>query len=213
MARPERRRYARRKETYKLWCALGAKWVSAFGVDISASGLGIVVPAEIGREEAEFRTMLEERAFVFRAKPVWNQSGTFRGQFVRRYGLKITGIAADDWDALVRYCKGEPVAQNNKAQDELQLVRLQPDDVARLVPLRLQNRLLKMLVERKRLAPLDQKIPLVQYSYGGRVEREGARLHRLLIHSRIFDEAISESRAFDTQFLFSDDASIVTIDE
>lgn len=213
MARPERRRYARRKETYKLWCALGAKWVSAFGVDISASGLGIVVPAEIDREEAEFRTMLEERAFVLRAKPVWSQSGTFRGQFVRRYGLKITGIAADDWDALVRFCKGEPVAQNNKAQDELQLVRLQPDDVARLVPLRLQNRLLKMLVERKRLAPLDQKIPLVQYSYGGRVEREGARLHRLSIQSRIFDEALSESRTFDTQFLFSDDASIVTIDE
>lgn len=213
MARPERRRYARRKETYKLWCALGSKWISAFGVDISASGLGIVVPAEIAKEEAEFRTTLEERPLVLRAKSVWSQPGTFRGQMVHRYGLKITGIAADDWDALVRYCKGEPVAQSNKAQSELQMVRLQPDDVARLVPLRLQNRLLAMLVERKRLAPLDQKIPLVQYSYGGRIEREGARLHRLLIHSRIFDEALLESRTFDTHFLFSDDASILTIDE
>lgn len=213
MARPERRRYARRKETYKLWCALGSKWVSAFGMDISASGLGIVLPAQIAAGEAEFRTALDERPFVLRAKTVWSQPGTYRGQVVHRCGLKITGIAADDWDALVRYCKGEHVAENNKAQSELQMVRLQPDDIARIVPLRLQNRLLTMLVERKRLAPLDQKIPLVQYSYGGRVEREGARLHRLLIHSRIFDEALLESRAFDTQFLFSDDASIIAIDE
>lgn len=213
MARPERRRYVRRKDTYKLWCALGSKWVSAFGVDISASGLGIVVPAEMADGEAEFRTTLDDRPFVLRAKRIWSQPGTFRGQVVHRCGLKITGIAADDWDALVRYCKGEPVIQSNKAQNELRTVRLQPDDVARLIPLRLQNRLLAMLVERKRLAPLDQKIPLVQYSYAGRIEREGAQLHRLLIHSRIFDEALLESRTFDTQFLFSDDASILTIDE
>ena len=148
-----------------------------------------------------------------RARRVWDTPGTFRGQVVYRYGLKITGIAADDWDALVRFCKGEPVAQSNAAQEQLRLVRLQPDDVARLIPLRLQNRLLAMLVERKRLAPLDQKIPLVQYSYGGRVEREGARLHRLMIQSRIFDEALLESRTFETPFLFSDDASIVTLDE
>lgn len=209
----ERRRYPRRQETYKIWCALGAKWVGAFGVDVSPGGLGIVVPAEMEPDEAEFRTAFNEREFVLRATRIWQQRGTFRGQIVYRCGLKLSGIAADDWDALVRYCRGGAINAGNLAQEELRLVRLAPDDVARLIPQRLQSRLLSMLVERKRLAPLDRKTPLVQYSYGGRIERDGLWLHRLLIHSRVFDDERVASRSYDTRFLFSDDASVVTVDE
>jgi PilZ domain-containing protein len=203
----ERRRYTRRRDTFKIWCALGTKWVSAYGVDISASGIGLVVPVEIHKEEVQFRAALEEKQLMLRARKVWEQPGTFRGQIVHRYGLKITGIAADDWDTLVRYCS-EP-----EQSEEIRLIPLQRDDVARLIPYTLQHRMLGMLVQRKRLAPLDGKTPLVQYAYAGKIERDGSILHRVAIHSRLFDRATMETRSFDTRFLFSDDQSQLTIEE
>lgn len=201
----ERRRYARRRDTYKLWCALGTKWVSAYGVDISASGLGLVMPVEMTKDEVQFRASLDECQVTFRAKKVWAQPGTFRGQIVHRYGLKITGIAADGWETLVRYCNGEHEAD--------EFIKLQRDEVARLIPYTMQHRMLQMLVDRKRVAPLDGKTPLVQYAYGGRIERDGTPLHRVNIHSRIFDDASMETRAFDTRFSFSEDQGVLTLDE
>lgn len=203
----ERRRYTRRRDTFKIWCALGTKWVSAYGVDISASGLGLVVPVEIEKAEVQFRAALQDKYVMLRARKVWEQPGTFRGQIVHRYGLKITGIAADDWDMLVRYCSGQ------ESTEEIRLVPLARDDVARLIPFTLQNRMLGMLVQRNRLAPLDGKTPLVQYAYAGKTERDGSLLHRIAIHSRMFDAAAMETRSFDTRFLFCEDASLLTIEE
>src|SRR5579884_3342527 len=208
IAAQERRRYARRRDTFKIWCAQGTKWVSAYGVDISASGLGVVAPIELDRNEVQFRAALDAQYVMLRARKVWEQPGTLRGQVVHRYGLKITGIAAGDWDMLVRYCSPE-----DAAADEVRLVPLQRDDVARLIPHAMQQRMLAVLVQRKRLAPLDGKTPLVQYAYAGKVEREGSPLHRIAIHSRIFDAALMETRSFDSRFLFSDDGSTLTLEE
>lgn len=204
---PERRRYTRRRDTFKIWCALGTKWVGAYGVDISASGLGLVVPVELHKDEVQFRASLDDGYVMLRARKVWEQPGTFRGQLVHRYGLKITGIAANDWDMLVRYCDG------SKQSEEIRLVPLQRDDLARLIPYTLQQRMLAMLVARKRLAPLDGKTPLVQYAYAGKVERDGCALHRVAIHSRMFERASMETQSFDTRFLFSEDYAQLTIEE
>lgn len=208
IASQDRRRYTRRRDTYKLWCALGTKWVSAYGVDISASGLGLVMPVELEKDEVQFNASLDDAQVTFRAKKVWAQPGTFRGQIVHRYGLRITGIAADGWETLVRYCNADTAPAGNA-----DFTRLQPDDVARLIPYTVQHRMLGMLVERKRLAPLDGKTPLVQYSYGGKIDREGSALHRVNVHSRIFDHAEMQTRGFDTRFLYGEDQRSLTLDE
>ncbi|HEY9179191.1 MAG TPA: PilZ domain-containing protein [Candidatus Baltobacteraceae bacterium] len=204
----ERRRAVRRRDTYKLWCALGTKWVSAYGVDISASGLGLVMPVELEKDEVQFNASLDDVQVTFRAKKVWAQPGTFRGQIVHRYGLRITGIDADGWEALVRYCNAQ-----NPPEGTEQFTRLQPDDVARLIPYTVQHRMLGILVERKRLAPLDGNTPLVQYAYGGKTDRDGAPMHRVNVHSRIFDRDAMETRAFDTRFVYAEDQSVLTLDE
>jgi hypothetical protein len=175
-------------------------------------GLGILAPGSIGAE-ANFRVMLENRAVLIRAKRVWEQPGTLQGRAAWRYGYSFTGISADDWDAVVRFCNNDAVEVENKAQKELELVRLQADDVARLIPKRLQDQLLSMLVERRRLAPLDDKTPLVQYLYGGVVKRGGSAMHRLVIRSRVRDAATGEIADFDTPFSFDDNGNNVRIDE
>jgi hypothetical protein len=212
--KPEnRRRYPRRAGGFRAWFATASGWVPLTPVDISASGMGVIAPAKFDKDEINFRILLEERPIMLRAKHVWCVPGTLHGRPVYRYGVHYTGIAADDWDALVRFCSNEAVNVDNKMQKELELVRMQADDVARLIPQRLQQRLLAMLVNARRLAPLEkEKTPLVQYFYGGTVKRNGRPMHRLSIHSRINDELTGEAVSYDTRFLFDDSGNDIEME-
>jgi PilZ domain len=207
-----RRKYSRRPGPFKAMVAVGTNWAACVCTDLSGSGLGVVSNAALGAE-ANFRVQIESKAVVIRAKRIWAKPGTLQGKPAWKYGLTFTGISADDWDAVVRFCAGGSVAVENKAQQELQLVKLKADDVARLIPKRLQDQLLAMLIERRKLAPLDGKTPLVQYSYGGVLKRGDLALHRLSIHSRIRDSATGEITAFDTRFLFDDQGGNVALEE
>ncbi len=207
-----RRKYARRAGPFPAWVATGSTWANIVCLDISGSGLGIISPAALGAE-ANIRLSLENRNILLRAKRVWQQPGTAHGKPAWRYGLTFTGVSADDWDAIVRFCNNDPVVIENKAQADLELVRLQADDVARLIPKKLQDELLSMLVERGRLAPISDKTPLVQYSYGGVIKRGGKVFHRLSIYSRVLDEVTGEMKPFDTRFIFDDQGTSVTAED
>ena len=207
-----RRKYVRRAGPFPAWVAVGTQWTNCACLDISGSGIGVISPTALP-EEANFRVQLDGRNIVIRAKRVWQQPGTAQGKPAWRYGLTFTGISADDWDAVIRFANKDQVVVENKAQKELELVRLQADDVARLIPKKLQDTMLAMLVQKGRLAPIDDKTPLVQYAYGGVIKRSGRALHRLTIHSRIRDSATNEVKAFDTRFLFDDQGANVQIDE
>lgn len=206
-----RRKYPRRTGPFKAWVALGNAWNGILCLDVSGSGLGIVSQTPLGGE-ANFRVQLESRIVTIRAKRVWQQPGTLQNKPAWKYGFTFSGIGADDWDAVVRFCNNQAVAVENKAQSELELVRLKADDVARLIPKRLQDQLLAILVERRRLAPLDDKTPLVQYSYGGVIKRGNLALHRLAIHSRVRDEATGGVTSYDTRFLFDDNGGNIQVE-
>ncbi len=126
--------------------------------------------------------------------------------------MKFDAIAADDWDALVLWTAGQSLeaTTTNRAQEDLKAVRLKDDDVARLLPVVFQNRLLGELVKRRRLAPLkaDQH-PLVQFDYGGITNLSGRPMHRLTIHSKI-TEGRKETR-FSTRFLFDETGENVVV--
>lgn len=207
-----RRKYPRRPGPLRAWTAAGNTWANVVCTDISGSGIGVVSPATIGTE-ANFRVMLEEKPVLIRAKRVWEQPGTLQGKAAWRYGFTFTGISADDWDTVVRFCNNDQVTLENKAQKELELVRLKADDVARLIPKKLQDQLLSILVERRRLAPIDDKTPLVQYLYGGVVKRGNGAMHRLVIHSRVRDRVTGEITDYDTKFYFDDSGGNVSMDE
>ena len=212
--KPEnRRRYPRRSGGFRAWFAAGSGWTAVTGVDISASGMGLISSAKFEKDELNFRIVVQDRAILARAKQVWCVPGTLGGRPVYRYGVQYTGISADDWDALVRFCNNEAVTVENKMQKELELVRMQADDVARLIPHRLQQRLLAMLVQARRLAPLENdKTPLVQYFYGGTIKRASRVLHRLSIHSRVNDEATGEAISYDTRFLFDENGTEIEME-
>jgi hypothetical protein len=199
-----RRKYPRKRKTYRATYSVdGVTQRPAIGLDIGGGGLCILTQEATGRDEFEVRVTLDSRLIRLRAKTVWQDRITHQGRTVRRYGMRFTGISADDWDAIVRFTTDKPVAETNKAQDELAAIRMTPYDTARLLPRKLQRRVLQMLVENRRLAPLDERItPLVHYFYSGIVRHNGKPMHRLTIQSKVV--GVENDEVFETRFVFDD---------
>ena len=206
-----RRKFPRKRKPYRAAYSVDGKSTRpAIGLDISGGGLCILTQEQVGREEFEVRAQIDERPVRVRARTVWQDNVQHQGRKVWRYGMRFTGIPADDWDAIVRYTTDKPVAESNKAQEELTTVRMTPDDTARLLPRELQTRLLQMLVDRRRLAPLDVKVtPLVQYFYSGIVRHNDKLVHRLVIQSKVVGPERDE--LFETRFVFDENGQNVSI--
>ena len=209
----DKRRHTRREK------AFSADWTSApetpptpvIGLDVSASGAGILSRDPIDPEEFILRLKLDERVIPTRVKRARTLPGTLQGAKAFRYGVEFVSISADDWDAVVRWSKGGSAAEaGNKVKSDLEMVRMSADDADRLMPVALQTRLLNGLSRRGRLAPLvPNQQPLVQYFYGGTVKRNGMLMHRLAIVSRVADINQGAPAEFRTMFYFDENGGHV----
>ena len=178
---------------------------SAIGIDVSAGGISFLAKEQIEKPEFDMLMKLDDVVIHARAKVMSETPTVFEGRRVYRYGMQFTGIAADEWDAVVRYTTDRPVAEpESNLTDDLERVRMSPDDAARLLPQTLQNKLLTILVQQRYLAPLDANVlPLVQYFYSGVVRQDKLLLHHLTIQSKVVGPDDSPS-LFETEFLFDD---------
>jgi len=209
---PNRRKYPRKRKPYRATVSTdsGVSQRPAIGLDISGGGLCLLTQEPTGLDEFEVRATIDTRVLRLRAKSVWQDTVTHQGKSVWRYGMRFTGISADDWDSIIRYTTDKPVAETNKAQEELVSVRMTPDDASRLLPVALQRKLLASLVERRRLAPLQENVtPLVQYFYSGVVRFNNALVHRLTIQSKVVGAEGAEM--YETRFVFDDNGSNIQI--
>ncbi|MBV8599977.1 MAG: PilZ domain-containing protein [Candidatus Eremiobacteraeota bacterium] len=200
-----RRQHQRTKKAYKAaYTTDGETWRPAIGVDLSDEGMCILTQEEVPEKQFNVRATLDTRIVSMRCAPIWHNEVNHGGKPVQMYGLKFVGIAADDWDAVVRFTSGDQVEVENKAQQELAAAKqIKQDDVARLIPMAFQKRLFQELVKRGRLAPFDEKAtPLVQFEYGGLAPWRGRNMHRLTIHSKINDGKKEER--FSTRFMFDE---------
>ena len=206
-----RRKFPRKRKPYRAAYTLDGKSMrAAIGLDISGGGLCILTQEPVRRDEFDVRVELDDRSVRMRVKVVWHDNVQHQGKKVWRYGMRFVGIPADDWDAIMRYTTDRPVAETNKAQEELSAVRMTEDDTARLLPRELQTRLLQMLVERRRLAPLAERVtPLVQYFYSGIVRHNDRLVHRLVIQSKVVGPERDE--LFETRFVFDESGKNVQI--
>jgi PilZ domain-containing protein len=207
----DKRRHTRREK------AFSADWTPApevapipvIGLDVSASGAGILARDAITPEEFILRLKLDERVIPTRVKVARTLPGTLQGAKAFRYGVEFVSISADDWDAVVRWSKGGAAAESgNKVKSDLEMVRMTADDADRLMPVVLQTKLLNGLARRGRLAPLvPNQQPLVGYFYGGTVKRNGMMMHRLAIVSRVADINNGPPAEFRTLFYFDDNGA------
>jgi hypothetical protein len=183
------------------WIRDGAL-VPGLGLEISEKGLLFASKEGPSGANVEVALDLHGRRVRARLKIVRKGAMTRDGVEWAVIACVFEGIAADDWDAIVRFCKNLE-APSNKAAQELSALS-GDDDAYRLLPLRLQQRVVTMLVKAGRLAPeSDPKNPLLRMSYDGSTR---AGEHRLAVHSRRLVDG--ELLQFDSVLIVDDSGSV-----
>lgn len=204
-----KRKFPRKRKPYRALYSVagGAVKRPAMGVDISGGGLCVAAQEQLDpNRELLVEATLETRLIKMRAAIIWSDSASSGGRPAWRYGLRLTGIAADDWDALVRYCADRPMTETNKAAVELAAIQMTDDDAHRLLPKGLLDKMLQMLVLRGRLAPLrPNTLPLVQYLYAGVAPVRGKPMHRFTIQSKVVGK--DGDVLYESKFAFADGAT------
>lgn len=199
----DRRQYKRRSGAFHVWQA----GTQGIGTEISPNGLLFVVEAPIPQDEYELSIGLRNRRFTVRVKNVRHDSIEYKGKPWHRYACEFTGIGADWWDLIVRYVNDEPeIADRRHLQNQEMANKV--DDAYRLLPMAVQEKIVAMLVARRRLEePKPGQSPLLKLFYGGLQKVEGKpAMHRFNVHSRVV--SADEPLAYDSRFLVGEDGSV-----
>ncbi len=181
--------------------ALDGKRLPIIGTAMSKEGLAFVSAIQILASELPFTFKLRERTIESRVRVERGEPMQAPERIVHRYFCVFTAIAADDWDAVVRYVENKP--EPKPAEIPKPVV----DDEFRALPGRVQDGIVACLVRNKRLAPPSPgNAPLIRLRAGSMRDLGGGRSARdVLIHSRIVsrDDGV---RSHDTKFrVYSDE--------
>jgi PilZ domain len=202
--RHDRRDAERVRKRYPIAWLRANTLVPALGLEISEKGL-LFATKEAPPKAETLDVAFDVAGRRIRARLTVVRQGSMMHEGVEYAVIAgiFQGIAADDWDAVVRFCKG--VADpGNKAADELSALAGAPDDAYRLLPLKVQERIVALLVGAGRLAPEgDTKNPLLRMHYIGK-GRNGE--HRLSVHSRRNLEG--EALTFDSALTVDDAGNV-----
>ena len=203
----ERRHSPRKKVRFNIsWVKNGNELVPGIGMEISLNGCLLATKTPPGVPEFDIIMELEHRKIRCRLKTA--RSGTIIRENMQWtvLGCTFSGIAADDYDALVRFCK-DIREVGNKAAAELAAMD-KSDDAYRMLPMRVQQHVLDALIRMGRLEPPQpNQQPMLRMSSIG---SENGK-HRLAVHSRI-SAGHGDTQTFDSVIVI-DDAGNVKVEQ
>lgn len=207
----DRRQYKRRVGAFHVW------WIrdpadpttreTAIGIEISPNGLMYIIPETVSERDHNIEIRVRDHKIALRVKTVRHDVVDHQGKPWNRYMVEYLGIAADDWDAIVRHANDSPEPPPRRKMQNQEMIK-QVDDAYRLLPLAVQRKIVQILVEQKKLeAPKPGQTPLLKLFYGGMSKLPGKEpAHRFNVHSRI--RINEETMAYDTRFLVSDTGEV-----
>jgi hypothetical protein len=209
----DRRQYKRKAGAFHMWYLPNpsdtAARVPGIGMEISPNGIMFIIQEQITAKEFALVARVRDRNISLRVKAVRSDHVQHQGSTWHRYMSEFTGIAADDWDAIVRYVNDDPETDRRKMQNQEQGDKV--DDAYRLLPMAMQKRIITLLVSQNKLEePKNGNQPMLKLFYGGMVSRPGQKpAHRFNVHSRV--KRGDGMLAFDTRFLVSEDGEITVL--
>ncbi|MBV8423889.1 MAG: PilZ domain-containing protein [Candidatus Eremiobacteraeota bacterium] len=214
----DRREAPRTRHPYKVvYSSNGLTWSPVMGIDIGVGGISVLTQHGFHKNELDFKLTLGSRIIPCRMSVVRHEGAIQGGNKLHKYALRFVSMTRDDQDAMLRWLRGAPLEERNKAQEQLaeKAVHINHEDVNRLFPKAIQNRLHEELVKRHRLAPLDPKRePLVAYYYAGTTVKQGKRLHHLTIESKVAHTTQTHQHRearHRTRFEFDDNADNISV--
>ncbi|GAC1407911.1 MAG: hypothetical protein NVSMB64_15390 [Candidatus Velthaea sp.] len=202
--RSDRRTADRKRLQFSVGWLKGDEAVPGIGTEISLNGMLFATKRAPGVPSFNVVIELAGRRIKARLSTVRSESAMREGSSWTMLACTFEGIAADDYDAIVRLIRDLPEPEN-KAQGEI-AAAAGSDDAYRLLPMSVQERIVRVLAEAGRLAPdSDPRHPLLRMKYLG----SKAGKHRFAVHSR--SAVGDEIQQFDSTFTV-DETGIVTLD-
>lgn len=180
--RKERRHSPRKKVRFSLVWLNGAEQVAGIGMEMSLNGC--LIATQQPPPGSTFDVVIDVERRKIRVRLNSARSGTIMrdGTEWTVLGCTFNGVAADDYDALVRFLKGIS-DQENLAQRDLSVID-RSDDAYRMLPLVVQQHVLGALSQAGRVdIPPSGQAPLLRMEDLGVLADGSGR--RLGVHSRV----------------------------
>ena len=168
--------------------------IPVLGTTVSREGVAFVSPRQLAETELVFTFILPERTIPSHIHVDQSEAMQAPERVVHRYFCTFTAIAADDWDAVVRYVENKPEPAKTEFVKKT-------DDEFRSLPVAIQTAIVDQLVRVRRLnTPAPGTVPLIRMIAGRVHELGGGRTAQdVLIHSRVkLDDG--GMRTYDTRF-------------
>jgi hypothetical protein len=197
--RKERRQFPRKKARFNVaWLKGPGELVPGMGMEISQSGCLIAMKNPPGATDFDIIMELDHRKIRARLKTARKGTILRESQQWTLLGCTLSGIAADDYDALTRFCKGMKESENKAARELASMDK--SDDAYRMLPMRVQQHVLDALIRMGRLdMPSANQQPLLRMHSLG---TEGGK-HRLAVHSRI-SGGHGDAQSFDSVIVINE---------
>lgn len=167
--------------------------IPLLGTAIARAGLAFVSPCPLAETDLQLTFVLRERTIPSRVHVDQSDAVQAQSRTVHRYFCTFTGIAADDWDAVVRFIE-------NKAEPQKIEIPRKSDDEFRSLPVTIQTAIVEQLVRAGRLLPpAPGTVPLIRMVAGAvRDVGQGRTAQDVMIHSRV--KIGEEMCSYDSRF-------------
>lgn len=162
-----------RQGTFQATALGGGRKIPVLGTVVAREGLAFISPSRIAESELQVSFTLRARPIEARVLVERGEPMMARAKPVHRYFCTFTSIAADDWDAVIRYVDNVPEPTGGE-------VVADADDAFLTLPSATQTAIVAKLVAARRLAPPKPgQVPLIRVSCGpvrqlgdGRIARD-----------------------------------------
>ena len=188
------------------WHQDGEKFKPGIGMELAVDSLVFIIEDDIPTDDFNIVVRVREKSIPIHVRRTVNDQVPNKGKTWHRYGAQFVGIAADNWDLIYRHVNDIPEPENKRAGEEWA-----PDDAYRMLPLTVQEKIVAILVEAKKLQePQPGKSPLLKLYYSGiKKKPDGGARHFFTIHSRI--KVDDEMVAYDTRFAVDDAGDVAVL--
>lgn len=198
----------RKTGAFHLWWQMEPeKFKPGIGMEIAVDSLVFIIEDAIPSPEFGIVARVREKNIPIHVRVTASDQVPNKGKMWHRYGASYVGIAADNWDLIFRYVNDLPEPEDKRAAEEFRV-----DDAYRMLPMAVQEKIVSMLVEAKKLdEPKRGQSPLLKMFYTGERKLPGGNVrHFFTIHSRV--PVDGEMMAYDTNFAIDDkgEVSILT---
>jgi hypothetical protein len=208
----ERRQYNRVEIQFPLWLlkdGRGDEPVPGIGIEISGGGLQFLLELTV-ENQCSLAFELNNHRMRANVMVVQSASCEFRERTWQRYRAKFVGLMNSDFDHIIAFTNAHAQQPDSAAAPAPRPARSLKRSVGAvesydMLPLRIQEMIVRKLVQLKRLAPpLEVSLALLAAHYGGiQPASDGNVFHRFFIRTRMNGK--DGPVVYNTEVLVSDD--------